>query len=197
MPWTTETILKVIGIAPDTYCVTEERLAEATRLTPKQVENACGNLIRHGFLMRTGKGCHKLTDAGRAAIAEGARLRSGPKGPQLYGQRSRAPGLRQCAWNVLRMGGKRTIDDILMRSCEGKERDAYSNVRKYVKALARAGYVTRMPTREQALNATSNGCIRWFLVKDTGPEAPVWRVSRGTIYDPNTETETVLAPEAT
>jgi predicted transcriptional regulator len=195
MPWTTETILKVIELHGLAECVTEARLAELAGLTDKQVESAVGNLIKHGFLRRTAKGCHKLTDAGQMAIAEGAKLRSGPKGPE-YGHRRRAPGLRQTAWNVLRMGGKRTIDDILMRAIQGTERDAYSNIRKYVRALSRAGYVHPMTTREQAMTMTSNGCIRWYLVKDTGPVAPVWRESRGTLWDPNIEVETPLASEA-
>lgn len=187
MPWTTETILKTIGQASLAECVTEARLVELTGLTAKQVENACGNLIRHGFLRRTGKGCHKLTVAGGEAILNSASLRSGPKGPQQTGQRRRAPGLREKVWNVLRMGKKRTLDDIVMLVVEGSERDPRSNVRKYIKALVRAGYVSVMPQREAALNPTSNGCLRYVLTDDTGPIAPVMSVARGMVYDRNTE----------
>ncbi|MDP2808673.1 MAG: hypothetical protein Q8O34_00825 [Rhodocyclaceae bacterium] len=194
MPWTTETLLKAVLEAAPEDCITEARMAEISGLAGRQVERAVLKLRRHGFMTRTARGCHKLTEAGRAALAEGLSLSSGPKGPQESGQRRRDPGLRLRVWNVLRMGGKRTVDDILMRVVDGDERDAPSNVRKYLRALARAGYLLAMPARERPLNATSNGCVRWLLVKDTGPEAPVSRVSRGTLYDPNIEAEIPLAP---
>lgn len=195
MPWTTETLLKAIGTSAPRDCITEARLVELTGYTAKQVENACNNLRRHGFVARTGKGCHRLTDAGRAALAEGAALRSGPKGPET-GRRSRDPGLRQRAWNCLRLGRKLTYDDIAMRVVEGPERNARDNIRKYVGALAKAGYVQVMERREAALNPTSNGCLRFILVSDTGPLAPIVRVSRNTLYDPNLEREIALARQA-
>lgn len=189
MPWTTGKLLAAIGESSPTECITEARMAELTGLTAKQVENCCDRLRRHGFITRTGKGCHKLTDAGREAWQAGVDLRSGPKGPQESGQRRRDPGLRQRAWNALRLGRKLTIDDVVMRAAEGEERNAYDNVRKYVRALIRIGYIAVMPQREAPLNANSNGCRRMLLVKDTGPQAPVWRASRDSVYDPNIEEE--------
>lgn len=195
MPWTTETLLKAIGEAAPSDCITEARLAELSGLTAKQVEFACYKLRKHGFIRQTSSKCHKLTDAGRAALAEGAKLRSGPRGRET-GFRSRDPGLRQRVWNCLRIGRKLTLDDIQMRVVEGGERDAYSNIRKYVRALCRAGYVMEMERREAALNPTSNGCLRFLLVTDTGPAAPIWRVEHKSIYDPNIEREIALAREA-
>ena len=193
MPWTTSKLLAAIGDASPKECITEERMAELTGLTARQVENACDRLRRHGFISRTGKGCHKLTEAGLQAYADGAKLHSGPNGKHT-GVRRCARGLRQRAWNALRLGQKFTIDDILMRACEGDERDAYSNVRKYIRALADGGYVRAMPQREQPLNAMSNGCFRWLLINDTGPVAPIWRVARKSLYDPNTETVVSIDP---
>ncbi len=192
MPWTTENLLQAVAQSAPSECITEARMVEISGLSAKQIENTAANLRRHGFLTRTGQGCHKLTTAGRDALSAGVRLRSGPKGKET-GHRRRDPGLRQRVWNALRTGKKLTIDDILMRVVEGTERDAYSNVRKYIRALARAGYVRDMPVREPKLNLTSNGCVRWLLVSDTGMEAPVWRVSRDTIWDPNLEEEIILA----
>ncbi len=186
MPWTTETILKAVVLAPGEECVTEARIAELTGLTAKQVEQSTLKLRKHGFLTKTGRGCHKVTQAGKDVVMAGGKLRSGPKGPE-YGQRHRDPGLRQKVWNVLRMGKKRTIDDILMIVVEGTERDARNNVRKYLQALAKAGYLTVMPQREAPLNMTSNGCLRYLLVDDTGPIAPVMSVARGMVYDRNIE----------
>lgn len=197
MPWTTERILMAIQLADDADCITEAHLAEVSQLTARQVAVAAARLVRYGFIKRTSSGCHKITEAGRAALSEGnkVRWRSGPKGKHT-GQRNCCHGLRQRAWNVLRMGGKRTIDDILMLAIEGDERDARGNVRKYLQALVRAGYVTTMAQREAPLNPTSNGCLRYLLTRDTGPAAPVLRVSRGVVFDPNTETTVSLLEAA-
>lgn len=197
MPWTTETLLAAIGAAAPGECFTETRMVETSGLTAKQIENACANLRRHGFITRTAKGCHTLTAAGRKAVEEGARLRSGPKGPQQFGQRNRDRGLRQRAWNALRLGKKLTVDDIVMRIVDGGERDPAGNMRKYLRALERAGYVKCMPAREPKLNLTSNGCKRWLLIQDTGPLAPVWRAKRPgqPLYDPNLEREIAIDQE--
>jgi hypothetical protein len=195
MPWTTETILKAVALAPGEECVTEARIAELTGLTAKQVEQSTLKLRKHGFLNKTGRGCHKITQAGKDAVMGGGSLRSGPKGRHT-GQRNCSHGMRQRVWNVLRMGGKRTVDDILMLVIEGGERDARSNVRKYLQALVRGRYVTVMQQREAPLNNTSNGCLRYLLVNDTGPLAPVWRVSRGTLYDPNFDGEVAFQEAA-
>lgn len=192
MAWTAEQLLTAVGQASPRECITEARMAEITGLTPLQVEHAALKLRRHGFLTKTGQGCHKLTAAGRAALAAGARVRSGPHGEQP-GPRPRGHGLRQRTWNALRTGKKLTIDDIIMRVTEGGERDPRSNIGKYLRVLARAGYLRQMPVREAALNPTSNGCARWWLVKDTGPKAPLWCQRRAAVFDPNTEEETPLA----
>ena len=189
MPWTTETLLKAIADRAPTECINETRMAEIAGLTRRQIQHAALNLRRHGFIERDKHGCHTITGAGRKALDEGANLRSGPKGPQQSGQRHRDPGLRQRAWNVLRMGKKVTIDDILMSAVEGGERDAYSNIRKYVRALSRAGYIRSMATREQPLGASTLGCVRWLLIHDTGPDNPVWRSTRDVVYDPNLDRE--------
>jgi hypothetical protein len=195
MPWTTETLLTAIGAVQPAECFTEADMAKVTGLTAKQVADAANNLRRHGFITRSARGCHALTPAGRTALEEGAKLRSGPKGPQASGHRRRAPGHRARVWTALRTGKKLTVDDILMRIVDGNERDPRSNVLKYVKALARAGYVQAMPQRERPLNPTSNGCRRWLLITDTGPEAPIHRVTRDTLYDPNLEREIALGRE--
>lgn len=194
MAWTAEQLLTAVGQASPRECITEARMAEITGLSPLQVEHAALKLRRHGFLTKTGQGCHKLTAAGRAAIAAGARVRSGPRGPET-GHRRRDPGLRQRVWNALRSGKKLTIDDIIMRVAEGGERDPRSNVRKYLVALARAGYVRQMPVREVALNPSSNGCVRWWLVQDTGLIAPVARMRHNTIWDVNIEEQIPFAAE--
>jgi len=194
MAWTAEQLLNAVGQAAPRECITEARMAEITGLSPLQVEHAALKLRKHGFLTKTGQGCHKLTAAGRTALAAGRKIRSGPNGPET-GHRRRDPGLRQRVWNALRTGKKLTVDDLIMRVAEGEERDPRSNIRKYLVALARAGYVRQMPVREPGLNPTSNGCVRWWLVKDTGPIAPVWRQRHGALYDGNCEEQMPLAAD--
>lgn len=194
MAWTAEQLLTAVGQASPRECITEARMAEITGLTPRQIEPAVLRLRKHGFMTKTGQGCHKLTAAGRAALAAGRKIRSGPNGPET-GHRRRDRGIRQRVWNALRTGKKLTVDDLIMRACEGEERDPRSNVRKYLVALARAGYVRQMPVREPGLNPTSNGCVRWWLVKDTGPAAPVARMSRRALWDVNTEEQIPFADE--
>lgn len=195
MAWTAERLLMLIGTHCRGECVTEERLAALSGYTAKQVENACQNLLRHGFVKRSGKGCHRLTPAGQQAILDGATLRSGPRGRQP-GVRPRDRGLRQRAWNVLRTGKKNTIDDIVMLAGEGLERDPRSNLRKYLRILQRAGVAMPMPRREAPLNPTSNGAQRWWLVRDLGPLAPVHRPGRNSLHDPNAECDIALAAES-
>lgn len=193
MAWTAETLLTTIGQHGLVECITEVRLVELTGLSEKQVENACQRLRRHGFISRSGRGCFALTAAGQTAIAEGGKLRAGPRGPQESGQRRRDPGMRQRIWNTLRTGRKLTIDDILMRVSDGDERDGRGNVGKYLRALAKGGYTQPMAIREVPLCPTSNGSIRWWLISDTGPKAPVVRVTRKTIYDPNLDAEITMS----
>ncbi len=194
MAWTAEQLLTAVGQAAPRECITEARMAEITGLTPLQVEHAALKLRKHGFMTRTGQGCHKLTAAGRAALAAGRKIRSGPNGPET-GHRRRDRGLRQRVWNVLRTGKKLTVDDLIMRVAEGGERDPRSNVRKYLVALARAGYVRQMPVREPGLNPSSNGCVRWWLVMDTGLDAPVARVGCAALWDANIEQQIPFAAD--
>lgn len=196
MAWTAETLLTTIGKHGLAECITEARLSELTGLDKRQVDNACHKLRRHGFITRVGAGCHRLTDAGKEAITHTTQLRSGPKGPET-GHRRRSPGMRQRIWNALRTGKKMTIDDIILLVADGDEADPRSNVGKYVRGLAKAGYVIAMPVREAPLSLTSNGAIRWWLVTDTGPAAPVLRVSRQCIYDPNLEKDIAMVREIT
>lgn len=192
--WATEQILATIARATPRECVTEAHLAEVTLKNAKSVENSCRILRKHGLVRKTEQGCYKLTTAGRAAIAEGARLRSGPKGART-GHLVREGTLRSRAWLAMRISRKFSIDDIVMLAIRGGERDIHSNLGKYCRTLARAGYLRPLPTREAGTALTSNGFVRYLLLKNTGPKAPVWKQSRGTLYDPNTEEEIALAAE--
>lgn len=187
MIWTAEKLLNAIAEASPKECVTETRMAELTGLTPLQVEKAALKLHKHLLLEKTSRGCHKLTEAGIAAAAEGKRLRSGPT--EWVGPKVHKDSIRIRAWRAMKLKGKFSLPDLCMLCAKGGEKDIYSNLRKYVKALEDAGYLIRLSLRESGTAITSNGNVRWWLSpeKVTGLQAPVWSAKNKTIYDPNTE----------
>lgn len=93
-------------------------------------------------------------------------------------------GLRARAWWVMRRHGSFTLPELLATVAEGSERDAASNLRAWLRALARSGILV-VEGRAAPELPTSNGCLRYRLVLDCGRAAPVWRQSRAEVYDPN------------
>lgn len=193
MVWISEQLLTAICQAAPSACITEARMVELTGLSAKQVEQSALKLRKHDLLEKTSRGCYKLTAAGKEALPWKLKLRSGPRGSGQTGKRVRKMSLRIGIWRAFRIRRKLSVPEIIALVVDGSERgDVTSNVQKYVSALAKAGYLIEMPRREPGTALTSNGFKRWWLAdgKDTGPKAPVWRAARGSVYDPNTETET-------
>lgn len=188
MIWNAENLLKAIAEASPKECITEARMAEITGMEPVQIERAALKLRKHELLTKTARGCHKLTDAGRAAAAEGKQLRSGPNGQQS-GPKVNKGTLRIRAWRAMRLKQKFSLPDLCSLCAQGQEKDIISNLRKYVHALEKAGYLIRLSRREPGQSLTSNGHVRWWLMpeKITGLDAPVWSQSNNSVYDPNTE----------
>lgn len=194
MAWIAEQLLTVISEATLLDCFTENRVWMLSGLGQRQVEQGILKLRQHGLVDKVGRGCHKLTDAGREAVASGLKLRSGPRGGGQTGKRIHKDTLRIRVWRAIRIRRKFSIPDLVSLVAEGGERDIESNIRKYLSALTRAGILTALPRREAGTALTSNGYKRWWLrdEKDSGPLAPVWRQGANTVYDPNTETEAAL-----
>lgn len=94
-------------------------------------------------------------------------------------------GLRQRAWWVMRRRISFTLPELLSTLADGTERDAASNLGKYLRALRKAGIITREAARQPGAAITSNGHIRYQLIINAGRNAPVWRVKAGEVYDPN------------
>lgn len=190
--WRTEALLTAIGTAAPRACITEADLARLTGGGAKDVAMSCLKLRKHGLLEKTSRGCHRLTDAGRAAFEQGAKLRSGPKG-RYTGQAIKRGTLRERAWGAIRLLAKQraafTVDDLIMNAVAGgpRERAVSSNLRRYLRALELAGYLQRMPVREPRAALTSNGAVRWRLDRDTGALAPVVSQIRRAVYDQNLE----------
>lgn len=98
--------------------------------------------------------------------------------------RNKAFGLRARAWWVMRETPRFSVTDLLAIVATGGEADAASNLGKYLRALSRAGILVEIG-RKAPTSLTSNGEIIYRLARNTGPKAPVWRVSRQEVYDPN------------
>lgn len=192
MIWTAETVLTAIKDAYHIDCVREADLVDHTGLTALQVEQACLKLRKHGFLEKCEQGCHTITEEGKAAMAEGLKLRSGPK--QWTAPKVNKNSLRIKVWRAMRIRSKFSIPELTMLVAEGGEKNIVSNIGKYLRALEKAGYIVKMPKREKGTSLTSNGHIRYWLLpeRDSGPQAPVWRVKKQTVFDPNTELEHAL-----
>ncbi len=100
--------------------------------------------------------------------------------------RASTRGLRERAWWVMRRRGVFTLPELLATLASGAERDAQSNLGKYVRALARAGILRAEAHRAPGAALTSNGYLRYRLTVDNGRKAPVWRAVKGEVFDPNT-----------
>ncbi len=195
MTWTSEKIMKTIQVHMLNECITNARLVEMTDLTPDQVQSSTEKLHAHGFIKRVNLGCYRITASGIAALESGKKFRSGPKGV-LQKVKQHKDSVRVRVWRAIRIRKSFSIDDLIIVVAQGGEKDIRSNIGKYIKALECAGYLIRMAKRQQGTALTSNGFARWRLDlgKNTGPQAPVWRQSAGTVYDPNTDTEIDLLP---
>ncbi len=195
MAWIAEQVLTAIRDSGMRECVTEDRLLELTSLSKRQVQQSCRLLRGSGLLKKTEEGCHTVTKAGLEAIKAGAHYRSGPKGAKQHGKRVWKDTSRIRMWRAMRIRRKFDVPEIVILVADEDARgDMTSNVQKYVRALAKAGYLVELPRRQAGSAATSNGYKRWWLQddKDTGPLAPVWRAREGTVYDPNTKTEVAI-----
>lgn len=195
MAWIAEKVLTAIRDSGMRECVTEERLLDLTGLSKRQVQDSCRLLRGSHLLEKTAEGCHRVTSAGMEAIQAGAKYRSGPKDARQHGKRIWKDTSRILIWRAIRIRRKFTIPEIVtLVTNEDMRGDPTSNVQKYIRALAKAGYLIELPKREAGSALTSNGFKRWWLTdeKDTGPGAPVWRPGRGTVYDPNTKAEVAI-----
>lgn len=195
MTWIAEQLMQAISRHELGECVTYKRLIELTGMEYRQVQNASEVLERNGFVTRSAPGCLSVTQEGLTAMASGKTIRSGPNKPKVRTRRAKA-SRRIDAWRAIRMrkGAAFTLADIIGLISRGTEKNILANIGKYISALESAGYLVKMAKRLPGTALTSNGFVRWRLIKDTGPDAPIWRMGNGMIYDPNNGEEVALLP---
>lgn len=192
MTWTSETIMQTIQTHMLNECITNEKLVKMTGLNSRQVEDATQNLHKNGFIKRVEPGCYRITQAGIIALDVQQSMRSGPKGETNV--KIHKNTLRVRIWRAIRIRKSFSIPELEGIVATGEEKDIVSNIGKYLRALESAGYLIRMNKRLRGSSLTSNGYLRWRLdpLKDTGPQAPIWRQSKNTLLDPNTGEEITL-----
>lgn len=97
----------------------------------------------------------------------------------------KATGLREKAWRTLRDKKKFTLNELLDINATGKEKDAPSNLLKYLGRLEQYGVLVRL-ARRAGDAMTSPGYVVWRLERDLGWDAPVWRNVQKVLWNPNT-----------
>ena len=148
----------------------------------KEVETLrrCLHHLNCKGLILSVQGAHQITDKGRAALAEGRDITSGPCGNAAPSRRTLS--LRQKAWRAMGMRDGFSLDDLLTMLCDGSEKEPERNLARYLAALEAAGYLMRLPRRGEG------GATRWRLRRDraSGPEAPALNTRTKRLTDCNT-----------
>jgi DNA-binding IclR family transcriptional regulator len=158
-------------------------LAAATGLGLRQVSQGCRQLARRGWAAKHLRS-YRLTEAGRAALASGASVTSGPVAPT--GARRRvADTFRVRAWRSMRIRRAFSAAEVAMDAARD-EADPVEDAHRYLLQLGRAGYVAPLGAHTRSVPPAQR---RWRLVRDSGPLAPVWSRAKGEMQDDNVRAE--------
>jgi hypothetical protein len=128
---------------------------------------------------------YSATKAGRAFAATGEQIVGGNFGSGKYRRPPRQGTVKQRLWTALRHLKKATYGD-LVEVIHRKGETAVNLTdcaRGYLKALARAGIVVQLANRQAGTLPSSRGFVRYALVNDVGPLAPV--CGKRDVFDPN------------
>lgn len=182
MTWPSNRILRVLHVLG--MAATARQIASETGYTLEQVWDACETLVDRGLATRPQRGSYAITEAGQNAIASGQEINSGRTGPRGPGIRTGT--FRERLWKVMRIERKNTIGGWLaLILADGEDQaKATENAQKYIRILCLAGYMAKLPGKQQGTALTSNGFNRYLLAVNNGPLAPITRRG-GILYDPN------------
>ena len=189
---TTTKILNALAGAESS--LTTKNIADGTGIDRIQVSKSCTILRSRGLIGEETVGRFRAMSAGREFLAQGQAVQPGPKGPHTGKPQPQSQGLRARAWAAMRAQGQFTVGGLVEIAVKGGEAYPHNNIRAYVRKLEAAGYVARLRRRQAGTAPTSNGYIRYLLLKNTGPKAPIWRLRTGVLFDPNTRAEINFAP---
>lgn len=185
MTWLAEALLHALAEAPAERTVAD--LAAHLGRDRVAVDKSLVVLLRRELIERPAPGIYRIAAAGHALLATGGAVRAGAPG---HPRRAKAQPtvlrhLRHRLWTALGHRRKATLPELLLLTCQGNERAAEHNARRYLRLLERTGYLIRLPARASGVALTSPGHIKWLVVRWTGPHAPVARARFTAVYDPN------------
>lgn len=190
-PRIAQPMLEFIAAAPGGTATTAEVVAHLGRCR-KLIATTASTLRRRKLIEAPLRGVYRITQSGRDWIAGGRVIASGQGRRRI----ERTYGLRERAWWLMRELRKFTVADLLTTLADGTERDAHGNLGRYLTVLEQAGIVQRMRRRVPGVAITSNGHILWWLARDLGRHAPVWRQRHRAVFDPNSGDVLPLTVEA-
>lgn len=163
-----------------------DELATQLPMNRKAIAAAAAKLIQRAYVERLETGVYGLTENGRAALHDGAELRSGPHRGQRKYMNHRA-SLQQRAWNAMRLQSRFTIGDIVTLAATELDRKPEASLQRLFNRMTKTGYLVELPTRVKTDTPRSNGNKQWKLVRDTGPRAPRWLDRQQAFHDWNTK----------
>jgi len=155
-------------------------------MSRRAIVKASGRLVERRYVDREEAGTYSLTAQGVAHLEAGLPMKSGPRGPHTGKRGPNRDTFRQRAWSAMRLTGRFTQADILLRAAVTDDGNAAGNLQRYVHLLVRAGYLAVLPTRVPGSAETSNGHRVYRVVRDTGERAPMYREGARAMSDLNT-----------
>lgn len=160
-------------------------LAAQLDLSHAQVSQAAALLIARALVERVEAGCFRLTAEGKSAVSAGVTISTGVTGPVRKARAPKRISIRQRAWNSMKIAKTFTVRDIVTSVARAGDGDVEENIRRYCRALTKAGYLRCQARRRPGSAPSSNGFAVYELVKDTGRVAPVISSKAGSIHDFN------------
>jgi hypothetical protein len=162
-------------------CLVLGEFETRTGIPRASVTRFAARLVVRGYFKRLERGCFQLTEAGIEAQQKGIVITSGPYHPQ----KKQKITLRDRVWRAVRFarqsGSKFTTADILsvvQDEIGNSENRAYENVSLYLRGLKKCGVIRELPGHK-------NRFKRYQVLRDPGPEAPIYRLAKKEIFDPN------------
>jgi hypothetical protein len=178
-----------VGTGPTTMIEASDRLGFQPGLTAALI----GRAVALDLIGRDADGLLALTERGRTFLTEGTTDTRSAITSASGARKPVADTLRQRGWAAMRLSSRFTTGTIAKLAARVTDTWPEDNLRRYILALCRAGYVVRLPKRVGQPEVGAAAPMQWKLVRDTGPHAPVLR-RRGTcFYDPNLQTHVDLA----
>ncbi|MBL4870063.1 MAG: hypothetical protein JKX72_03815 [Robiginitomaculum sp.] len=170
-------------------CARLDELDQTFDVPRNRIATRISGLMGRGLARSSRMGCYAPTASGRALIASGGSVKSGPK--KGFKRTPRAipkKTLQARLWRSILVLKRATVSEIVQRAAVENDANPIPSCRRYVANLARAGYLIKLPRRKKGGAPTSNGEIIYWLVESHGRLPPRVRAKNGErgMYDPNT-----------